>query len=101
MIIYNVTINIDDDVHDDWLAWMKNTHIPEVMATGLPIGNRILRLLTEIENGGQTYSIQYYFADMEDYLSYQDNFSLELRSKVDKHYQGKYVAFRTLLEEVK
>lgn len=101
MLIYNVTINIDDNVHDEWLKWMKNVHIPHVMETGLPIGNRMMRLLTEIENGGQTYSVQYYFADMEDYLDYQDNYSPALRKEIDKHYQGKYVAFRTLLEDVK
>ncbi|MFN8356794.1 MAG: DUF4286 family protein [Spirosomataceae bacterium] len=101
MIIYNVTTNIDDSVHDDWLNWMKTVHIPDVMATGLPIGNRMLRLLTEIENGGQTYSVQYFFADMEDYLAYQDDYSMKLRKEVDRRYQGKYVAFRTLLEEVK
>ncbi|MGQ3086877.1 DUF4286 family protein, partial [Flavobacterium sp.] len=30
MIIYNVTINIDDSVHDKWLTWMMEKHIPEV-----------------------------------------------------------------------
>ena len=30
MIIYNVTIKIDLDVHDEWLAWMKLEHIPRV-----------------------------------------------------------------------
>ena len=27
MIIYNVTINIDHSVHEDWLEWMKNEHV--------------------------------------------------------------------------
>ena len=29
MILYNVTVNIDKDVEQDWINWMKNTHIPE------------------------------------------------------------------------
>ena len=33
MIIYNVTINIDASIHDEWLAWIKE-HIPQVLATG-------------------------------------------------------------------
>lgn len=101
MIIYNVTTNVEHSVHDEWLEWMKNAHIPDVMATGLPIGNRFLRLLTEIDNGGVTYSIQYLFADMEDYETYQNKFSGALRDEIDRHYRGKYVSFRTLLEEVK
>ena len=34
MYIYNVTTNIDESVHDEWLHWMKEIHIPDVLATG-------------------------------------------------------------------
>ena len=34
MIIYNVTINIDESAHDQWLNWLKTKHIGEVLATG-------------------------------------------------------------------
>ena len=34
MYIYNVTINIEDTVHELWLEWMKKEHIPEMLATG-------------------------------------------------------------------
>lgn len=33
MIVYSVTVNIDSSIHEDWLAWMKSKHIPDVMAT--------------------------------------------------------------------
>jgi hypothetical protein len=35
MIVYNVTVKVNTEVHDEWFAWMKETHIPEVMKTGL------------------------------------------------------------------
>ena len=34
MLIYNVTINIEESVEKEWLAWMQQVHIPEVIATG-------------------------------------------------------------------
>jgi len=40
MIIYSVTVNIDDSVHDEWVTWMKEVHIPDVMATGYFLENR-------------------------------------------------------------
>jgi hypothetical protein len=49
MILYSVTVNIDRQVEQDWLQWMKSVHIPEVMDTGLPMSYKLLRLLTEIE----------------------------------------------------
>ncbi|MEO8589060.1 MAG: DUF4286 family protein, partial [Flavobacteriales bacterium] len=47
MILYNVTINIDLDVEREWLVWMKETHIPEVMATGLFLESRMFRVLAD------------------------------------------------------
>ena len=35
MLLYNVTITVDLDVHDDWVQWMRDTHIPDVMSTGM------------------------------------------------------------------
>ena len=35
MIIYNLTINLEDSIHDDWLEWMKKNHMPDVMRTGI------------------------------------------------------------------
>lgn len=34
MYIYNVTINIDSDIQQEWLHWMQTEHIPEMLATG-------------------------------------------------------------------
>ena len=56
MILYNITINIDYDVHDEWLEWMKQVHIPQVLKTGLFIENRICQIHAE-EEGGRSYSI--------------------------------------------
>lgn len=57
-IIYNITVNIDDSVHDEWLNWIK-IHIPQVLATGKFIDAKLTKILVEEEMGGQTYSIQY------------------------------------------
>lgn len=67
MILYNVTINIDSSVHDEWLEWMKSKHIPDVLATGLFIDNKIFRIITDDNEEGSTYSIQYYLNSMNDY----------------------------------
>ncbi len=99
MIIYNVTVNIDEDVATEWLLWMKEVHIPAVMATGMFSGHRICRVLAE-EQGGLTYAIQYTCPDMATYEKYRDTFAAGLQSETAKKYGGKFVAFRTLLEEV-
>lgn len=100
MILYNVTVNISRMAEKEWLDWMKNVHVPEVMATGIPVQHKMLRLLTEIENEGTTYSVQYSFRSMEDYLAYQTQHQDELQQKHHARYAERYVSFRTLLEEI-
>ena len=99
MIIYNVTVNIDNDVREEWLSWMKTIHIPEVMATGYFLEHRICKVLVD-EEQGTTYSIQYTAANIEDVKEYQVKHSPRLQKETTERYGSKMVAFRTLLEIV-
>jgi len=98
MFIYNVTVNIDDDVHEEWLAWMQADHIPEVMRCGLFESNKILKVLAEDE--GHTYSIQYTCASQDNLNRYFNEYAPKLQEEHSNRYQDKFVAFRTILEEV-
>ena len=99
MIIYNVTVNIDNSVHDEWLKWMKEKHIPDVLKTGCFTENKMLKLLVE-EESGTSYSIQYSCKTIDEFNRYQKEFAPKLQEEHRKRYADKFVAFRTLLEEV-
>lgn len=99
MIIYNVTIKIDHEVHDSWLDWMRGTHLPEVMATGCFTEYRILKLKLD-EDDGVTYAIQYSCENMETLEHYQAVHGLDLRNKTDELFKDRYVGIRTILEVV-
>lgn len=99
MIIYNVTINIEHDVHDEWLQWMRTQHIPDVMNTGYFIENKICKVLVD-EEQGTTYSIQYTCENMDKLKEYQQLHSPRLQKEHNDRYADKFVAFRTLLEIV-
>lgn len=98
-IIYNVTINVDDDVREEWLHWMRTVHIPDVMATGCFTECKFCRLLLK-EEKGTTYAIQYTAARMEDFERYQINYAAELQKQHTERFGDKFVAFRTLLEQI-
>ena len=99
MILYNVTVNINPEVHDEWVAWMKEVHIPEVMQTGMFLENRFCRI-HGFEEGGFSYSIQYLAPDMPTYDRYQAEFAPSLQAAHQSKYQGKFAAFRTILEVI-
>ena len=99
MIIYNVTVNVDDSIHEEWLTWMKTVHIPDVMKTGMFREYRLCKILSE-DDTGATYSFQYMCDSMKMYEKYRDEFANALRDQVTKKFGDKFVAFRTLLEVV-
>ncbi len=100
MIIYNVTVNVEEDIHNEWLDWMKTIHIPEVMATGMFQESKMLALISRQEGEtGFTYAIQYKAASLDDYFRYRDEFGPELQRKTLEKYGNKVLAFRTLMGE--
>ena len=100
MIINNITYSIDKNLEQDLLEWLKAVHIPEVMLTGKPKSHKIMRLLTEIENAGATFSVQYAFEKMEDFEDFENQFLDDLNYEIHKRYNGHYVFFPSLLEEL-
>ena len=97
MIIYNVTINIENDCKDEWLQWMKSTHIPDVMNLGYFTEYRFCKVLVE-EEQGTTFSIQYTAPSIEILKQYQALHAPRLQKEVKDKFGDKFVAFRTLLE---
>ena len=99
MIIYNVTINIDADIHQEFIAWMRATHIPEVMETGYFTDHKVCKIIGD-ESTGINYAIQYTAKNMDDYEAYKQLFAPILQKKVVDRYGSKMIAFRTLLEVI-
>lgn len=100
MIIYNVTINIHESAHDQWLHWIQHKHIAEVLATGKFTGARMVKVLVEEEMGGVTYSIQY-TAESRDMLNrYYAEDAPRLREEAVRLFGDKMLAFRTELEVI-
>ena len=97
MIIYNITVNVENDIRDEWLQWMKTVHIPNVMKTKYFIENMICKVLVD-EEQGTTYSIQYTCDSVRDYEEYKKLHASRLQKEVADKYGQKQVSFRTLLE---
>ena len=100
MIIYNVTINIDESAHDQWLNWLKTKHIEEVLATGCFYKAKLSRVLVEEEMGGTTYSIQYSAESNEKLQEYYKTYAPKLREEGMRLFGDKMLAFRTELEVI-
>lgn len=99
MYIYNVTINIQEEIHDEWVKWMKEEHIPDMLKTGKFKKALMTRVMVKEEMGGITYSVQYTAENKQMLERYYEEDAKTLRGKASI-FEGKYVAFRTELEVI-
>ena len=99
MYIYNVTLSIDESIHEEWLKWIHN-HIPEVLATGKFVSAKLTQVLVEEEMGGVTYSVQYRAKTREDLDNYYKEDADRLRTDGLGKFADKMLAFRTELKIV-
>lgn len=98
MILYNVTINIHESIHDQWMNWMQTKHIKDVLNTGKFSSARMVRVLVEEEMGGITYAIQYTTDSKETLQKYYEEDAPRLREEGVFLFGDKMLAFRTELE---
>lgn len=98
MIIYNVTTNIHESVHEKWMIWMQHKHIPEMLATGKFSSARMVRVLIEEEMGGMTYSVQYTTDSKATLEKYYQEDAPKLRDEALQLFGDKMLSFRTELE---
>ena len=99
MIIYNVTINVQEDIHDEWIKWMKEEHIKDMLETKKFQKALMTKVMVQEPMGGITYSVQYTTESKEMLERYYSENAEEMRSK-SKLFEGKFVAFRTELEVI-
>ncbi len=97
MILYNVTIILDESIHQEWLNWMRSEYIPNVMNTGYFVSNRMLKVL-DSPNEGVTYCVQY-IADTHDHLNeFTQKHAADLHSNLPEQFLNKFVLFDTAME---
>ena len=100
MLLYNVTVGIDKDAEAEWLLYMKEKHIKDVLSTGLFVSHKMYRVLHDQEEGTISYSIQYFARRIEDVQKYLEVFAPPLIEEHRKKFNNRHVAFMTLLDEV-
>lgn len=100
MVIYNVTINISEEIHDAWLLWMNNQHIPDVMATGKFLSARLVRVHVDQEIEGIAFAAQYLAKDKATLERYYREDAPAMRAIGLQLWGDQALYFRTELEVI-
>ena len=100
MFIYNVTTKISHTIHQPWLQWIKEEHIPNIIDTGCFTKATILQLLEVDDSEGPTYAVQYFAESKLQYNIYIEKFAPLMQQKAIEKWGGKCIAFRSIMQVI-
>ena len=101
MFVYNITFNVEPPIESEWLKWMKNEHILDILGTQHFTEHRLLRLINEHPDAsGTTYAVQFTATNIAHVQQYLSNQGTILQDELRAKFGEKVLSFTTLLEEI-
>src|SRR3954466_8556561 len=94
MYIYSVTIHIDKSAEEEWLSFMKEKHIREVLDAGYFKSCCMRKVLREKDELYSTYNMEYTAETKDDYNAYQQYTAPALQADFLKKFDGKFTVER-------
>lgn len=100
MILYNITTKVEHRSHAEWLKWMQQAYIPQLMDSGYFRDFRLSRLLGVDETEGLTYTLQLGLENMTTFRIYQEKEAFNHQKMHDLRYGEKALSFRSVMDVV-
>ncbi|SOD20464.1 DUF4286 family protein [Pedobacter xixiisoli] len=99
MLLFNVTVIVEEASAADWLSWMKEVHIPQLMETESFVSHRLLKIV-DSPNEGVSYCVQFIAESEEKHQSFLALHEKQFIADIYAKYPNKLVVFSTLMEFV-
>jgi hypothetical protein len=100
MIIYNVTTKVHHSIATEWLAWLKDVHVKEILDTGCFTDFKIVKLLEIDEEEGPTYALQLSADSKAIYNQYVEKFAGKMRQQAFIKWGDKFISIRSVMQIV-
>jgi hypothetical protein len=98
MIVYTLTANVDEDIDNEWLQWIKDEVFTFIKDTQLVIETKTFKVLND--NEGVTYTFQFYFKDVFVYKLFLTEHHKNFSTLLSKYGHPKVAYFNTLLQPI-
>lgn len=102
MIIYSVSVTIEKSIEAEWLDWMKEIHIPQVIDTGFFIDWNIHKVIIPEDYINEvTFRIDYTLKSIKHYEDYINSSASKLQKEHSVKFEGKFKASRAVYSILK
>ena len=98
MLIYNITYLVAERETETWLQWMKEKIIPEMMAAEIFAKPQIAKVLNNLDEGGNSYSVQFHCDSAYELDKWQQSNVGNLQEECSKMFGSEVLFFPTILK---
>ena len=102
MILYNITLNMDSDVAEACLDYLKHSYLPQATQSGVMHSPRIHKILPHDDASARSDSYAIHFnVEKVDTLNYWiEHEGQGISKQLVEHFGDKVAGFTTVLEEI-
>jgi hypothetical protein len=101
MILYNVTTKTHYSICTNWLQWLQQEHIPDIISTGCFSHATVLQLLEPVDDDlSPTFTVQFFAESKSLYNNYIEKFAPAMRQKAFDKWGDKFIAFRSVMQVI-
>jgi len=100
MFIFNTTYLVSDEVHETWLDWVRNQHIPFMIDSTYFSHPQVARVITSDKQDGTSFSVQFHVKDLQTLKLWKKEYSSLFQENCTNQFGTEVIFFTTVLELV-
>jgi len=97
MILYNITVIIEDGIEQEWLRWINQDFIPRALSSNLLVSSRLLKVI-DSPNEGITYCLQFIADTLANYDEFIAIYASDLLDSHSQNFKNRSVFFSSAME---
>lgn len=97
MLVYNTTFQVDTDVESNFIIWIKEVYIHEVLKAGMLSSPRLCKILSHLDEGS-SFSLQWEVENSTILHRWHMEHGAKLNDQIQQLFKDKVIGFPTLME---
>ncbi len=99
MIIYSITYSINNPQAEEWLSWLKETHLPRVMSSSYFFRFTLQELIDPLPDPERrTFNLQFYTLEVHNLYEYWDEDAHILDGAMEERFGDQLSSFETVMK---
>lgn len=100
MLIYNTTYHVEEKSIKNFLIWIQESFIPEILKSGMLRSPRLMEVLSNKEDGSTSFSLQWEVEDSKTLHAWYSQYGTRLNQQMIEVFKDDVVGFPTLLDVI-